>query len=313
MYLRIFAALGVLAVATLSPAGSAAANEADDADGLVATSADTPDFGNPANADKSARGYVNPCRDEEFPYHVSKRTGLVKNSGGDTAISFDGDETFTIRGTGVTGSGFSAQVEDGFVTTQVEWVTACAPDESSVLGEYQPGTTRRFWITVPTPDTLFPGVLAEVAERLEAPQVTWAFRDVDFGWIYVRVDNDFRIEPIETVRAAASASNRVGSAAVWIEATPSIITFESGEPDGGFTQCTYEQATMPVNRDRATGCFYTYEWSSAGQGPNDAFDTRTTIEWDVTASHPLTVNDPFSWTTESLQVAEIQAVNTYDG
>jgi len=267
-------------------------------------------FADPPNADKSAGDYRNPCRNEGFDYHVSQPTGLVRNDSNGTGFSVDGEavETVATASTPGTSIGFSLGVDDTFVIQSIEWATACAPDQSAGVSQYEPGTTQRWWVTVPTPDAVFPDLLAEVSSRLAAPEVFWPNVDREFGWVYVQVDNDIRIDAVDDVRVSRSVSNLAGSVSVWIQAEPSGITFESGDPDGGIARCSYDQATAPYRLDRATHCSYSYEYSSAGAGFHDAFTTRTTVDWDITASHPLTVDNPTSWRQESVQVAEVQAV-----
>lgn len=280
-------------------------------EGQAGTADATPGFQNPSNADKGARGYVNPCLGHEgFEAHVSRRTDLVKNAVENVSVVLDGNVLkFMTTSAPGTSLGYSAAFDPTFEVVYVEWVTACAPDVDSLSGAFEPGTEQRYWVKRPTQGAILPGLVAEVTRNLEAPDIFWPNADPEFDWVYVTVDNDLRIAPVANVRSQRTVSNLVGSVTVWVEATPSHIVFDPGEPDSRGTECSYEQATSAYAIEFASSCFYRYANSSSiAKVVKDAFVTRTSMYWDLSASGPLTTSDPESWREETIQVASVQAL-----
>lgn len=284
-----------------------------ESEGTVATGGSLDGFDNPPNADKNGWNYVNPCLGHEgYEAHVSKRTSLVKNDVDKISIEVNGD-VIKIESSSPPGSsiGYTASVDETFQVEYVEWVTACAATEDAPVYQFEPGTVRRYWIKRPTQGAIVPNLVADVTRRLPAPDVIWPDADPEFGWIYVNVDNDVRISPVNNVRAETTISNLVGSATVWVEASPSHIKFEPGEPGSPGMECTYAAATAPYVIERATSCFHRYSHSSAiSTAADNAFVARTSVFWDIESSGPLTYSDPISWRQELIQVAEVQSLVT---
>ena len=261
-----------------------------------------PDFQDPPNVD------VNPCKNDEFPSHVSEATGLVKNDQEKVSLEVDGDVVKVVPDS-VPGSsiGFSFFTDEEFEVEYTQWLIACA--KKGTDRPYEDGSEKRYWVRKPTQGSVVPGLLAQVAAAVTAPDIIWPNRDPEHGWIYVNVANDLRIAPKPLVRFEVTISNITGSVSGWAQGTPSLVTFESGEPGRGRTECTYEAAIEPYDPDKPGLCHYRYKKSSAiAPGPQHAFVPRTTLSWEITSSAPLAVADGTTWTEEPLQVAEIQAI-----
>jgi hypothetical protein len=300
-----------VAVAGLSSSGSVLAAPGTTKDGGATTIGSLDGFENPPNADKNGSGYVNPCLGREgFEAHVSKPTGLVKSDVDKISVAFDGN-VIKFESTSAPGGsvGISIAIDPTFEVEYVEWRTACAPAEDSLLSAYEDGTERRYWIKRPTQGSVVPDLVAQVTANLAAPDVFWPNVDPEFGWVYVTIDNDVRIAPMANVRREARVGNLVGSVSAWVEASPSQIVFEPGEPGSPGMSCSYESATAPYAIEFASSCFYRYANSSSiGTVVADAFVTRTTVSWEIASSGPLTYSDPESWREETIQVAAVQAI-----
>ena len=234
----------------------------------------------------------------------------MKNAVDKVTTQIDGNvvkvETSSTPGSSM---GYALVIDPTFQVEYVEWHTACAPAVNSPSFEFQSGTEQRYWIKRPTQASIVPGLVAEVAANLEAPDIFWPNVDPEFGWVYVTVENDIRIDPVSNVRRTASVSNLVGSVSAWVEASPSKIVFDPGEPGSPGTACTYAAATALYAIEFASSCFYRYANSSSiATVVDNAFVTRTTMSWNIAASGPFTYADPESWREETIQVAAVQAI-----
>jgi len=300
----------VIATTFLGPPSSAAAVPLSSAEGEVLASVTVPGYDNPPNADKAEGGYKNPCLGEvDFESHVSRSTGFVMDTVESVAFEVNGEAITSEVSSNPTGLGFHASFDPSFEVEFVQWITACAPSTESVQLAFQPGSVRRYWIRRPTPGAIVPGLYAELVAGLEAPTAVWPHADPEFDWVYVTVDNDLRIEPVEPDDIDITIGNLVGSVYVQLTATPSHITFNPGEPGSPGVPCTYEQATAPSSMDFSSSCVYTYANSSSiGTEVANHFVTTTTMYWDVTANVPLTYSDPESWRRETIQVAAVQSL-----
>jgi len=296
-------------ILTMLPVGSVLAKEG--SQGEIATSTLGEGFENPPNADKNGPSYVNPCLGhEDYESHVSRSTGLVMNDIETVGVEF-GDDTITVESSGfpAAGTDFSLTADSSFEVEFVQWMTACAPEADSALSAFEPGTTTRYWIRRPTQEALVPGLLVEVGEALPAPEISWPSADPEFGWIYVNTESDVRIGPVGTVYRERTRSNLVGSATAWVEATPSEVRFDPGEPNKSEIPCTYESAIAQYIPSQATGCKYKYTNSSAiSTDADSAFVARTSVLWEISASGPFTSANPLSWREDLVQVAEVQAI-----
>lgn len=101
-----------------------------------------------------------------------------------------------------------------------------------------------------------------------------------------------------------------------ITGVPQRVTWEMGPPDGTVV-CNgpgdrYDPSVPDEWQD--TDCGYTYRWSSAGVGADNAYSARVTVTYHVTWSSTdgtSGVIGPVSAvTTFSVPVAEVQALNT---
>jgi len=271
------------------------------------------DFANPPGVDKNSTGYVNPCLGREgFEEHISRATGLTKNDVEVVAFEYN-DQTTTIQTSSTPGDvlGFSFVTNPTFEVEFVEWFTACGRDEESEGPLYQSGSQQRYWIRRPTPESIAPALVSRLIARLDPPETFWPNKDPDFGWLYVTVESDLRISPVQVETESATISNLVGSATVTLQATPTRIEFIPGEPGSSGVRCSYAAATAPFNIDFASSCYYRYSNSSSiGTEVPNAFVARTTLFWEigVTGTGTLTYSDPESWREEPIQVAAVQAI-----
>lgn len=268
----------------------------------------------PGFADPPGHADVDACAgNAEFPVHVSEPTQLVKNeqervtsqlpSG--TILATEED-----RGPGEPGAlGRWARTDQDFEIEFVEWEIACASSEVRALRD--PDTVRRYWVRLPTPGSIVPGLLGTVIARLEAPELTFTPWDDEFGWVYVQVSTDFRVAPIPDIYEELTITNVAGNATGWVRAEPSRLTYLPGEPSGKLVECSYEQSQFQYSPDVPGPCSYPYQFSSA-IGVDDVFVNRTTLFWEVTSSSPLVIEDLQSWREEAIAVAEIQAVVNAD-
>jgi len=300
----------ILLVTLAVPGGTVRANRDDAVQGKIGTEI-LADFQDPPGANKNAASYVNPCLDHDgYEAHVSRSTGISKNTTEDIGYELSG-ETKTLQSSVTPGNvlGFSFVTDPTFEVEYVQWLTACATDEAADASGFEAGTIQLYWIRRPTQEGIISSLFAGVIERLKAPDISWPNKDPEFGWVYVTVDNDIRISPVEAVREQVTVSNLLGSVTAWVQATPSRIEFVSGEPGSTGTRCSYESATAPFRIDASSYCTYRYENSSSiGTEVPNAFVTRTTLFWEITSSGPLTYNDPESWRSEPIQVAAVQAI-----
>jgi len=307
---QLLAGVTGLIIALALPGGAVSADREDAVLGKIGTEV-LEDFRDPPGANKNAASYVNPCLGHEgYEAHVSKSTGISKNSTKDIGYELSG-ETKTLQTSVSPGDvlGFSFVTDPTFEVEYVQWLTACATDEAADPSGFEAGTIQLYWIRRPTQEGIISSLFAGVIEQLKAPEISWPNKDPEFGWVYVTVENDIRISPVEAVREQVTVSNLLGSVTAWVQATPSRIEFVSGEPGSTGAECSYESATAPFTINAASYCFYRYENSSSiGTEVPNAFLTRTTLFWEITSSGPLTYNQPESWRQEAIQVAAVQAI-----
>ena len=198
------------------------------------------------------------------------------------------------------------RVVDG--VTEFMWQTYCYdPEEDQRVA----ATISQFWIANPDPGELIPPLFDYLPDYLDPPEVTWPNMSPEHGWLFVKVPMDFRINNLESVTLTASVTNVLGTATASVTATPSRVEFQSGEAGGG--GCSAEEARQPYVPGAPGACSYRYTNSSAVAG--GAFGSTTTMVWDIT-SNPVDPSQPTTletFTTQSLAVAEVQAVVTCTG
>ena len=113
-----------------------------------------------------------------------------------------------------------------------------------------------------------------------------------------------------------SASASAGGLTSTVTAVPQRVTWEMGPP-GAIVVCNgpgerYDPSVPDEWQD--TDCGYTYLRSSAGVGSNNAYTARATVTyratWSATDGTGGVIGTVSRSTTFSVQVAEIQALNT---
>jgi len=195
----------------------------------------------------------------------------------------------------------ATRVVDG--VTQERWISHC--------GETAFGTF--FWVSTPTPGPMVDALFDIVKKELDDPQVLWPNMNKKFGWLYVKVPMDFRVGNVAPITATATVSNALGSSTASVTATPSSITFSSGE--GGARSCTVAQAREKYVPRLPGACAYTYKNSSATASDGYSFDTTMTVTWDITST-PVDPTLPATLETSTdalLPVSEVQAIVTCIG
>ena len=207
-----------------------------------------------------------------------------------------------------TGSTFATSrvAEDGVVERAI--ATYCWDDEASVL---VPGSLTIYWLGLPDPGDLVPGILDYLPEYLEAPTVEWPNMSPEHGWLFVKVPMDFRVSNLAAVTLTATATNVLGTASASVTAEPDRLVFVSGE--GGGAECSAEEGRRAYVPRVYGACSYEYQNSSAIAG--GAFPTRTTMFWAI-SSDPVDPDQPSeleTWTEQALAVSEVQALVTCSG
>jgi len=172
--------------------------------------------------------------------------------------------------------------------------------------------------TVPPPDPAVAG--AQAASELQLPTPTLTLSPSTTGyvnlaeWLWI---TSSMWHPLSTT---AQACNAGGCVAATATATPSYVTWDTG--DGTRVTCngpgTPYNPALPAT-DQSTTCEHTYATSSAGQSspdgnPNDAaFLITATITWTVAWAGPNGSAGALSSLTTrgvtSLKVAQIESVN----
>lgn len=172
------------------------------------------------------------------------------------------------------------------------------------------------WVPKLTAQALAPDVTDSVRRRLVTPPVQFQRLDPVHGWWYVNVPMDFRLGVVEPVTATASASNELGTAWITVTATPTLVTFTPGEPDGVPVRCSLVGAAAPYVAERPGECSYTYRNSSAISANGRTFDTSTSLTWTVTytsSDGDGSIPDAVSTSASPLAIAEVQALVTCTG
>ncbi len=167
---------------------------------------------------------------------------------------------------------------------------------------------------------LLPDFQALAQDYLTEPELTLKPFDPERDWTYVNVPIDFRTTP-ESVEPVVVTIDSGGPDPVWvtITATPSVLTYRSGDPlaEGAQAEksCDVDpHATADYNPDVPGECSYQYiNASSVADG--NVFEAELELQWDVTydsSDGPGTLAVDPTVQEEEVGVAEIKAVNVYD-
>lgn len=296
--MRGLAFLALLLVGTLMSAPTHAAGQ-DTAP--VEVTAAVPGFEDPAEVGPSY------CESNYDEYPIERWTGsdtVVDQAGtihidvgtpsGPGEIQYPVDDDPVV----VVGESTEIVVERAFAT----W---CMNDYHETLWP----SLRTVWVKEVSTETLIPYVVAQAMTLIHSPTPTWPSRSDAYGWAIVKTPMDIRVEPEAPVSVTAIASNITGTATATATATPDEVVYLSGEPDALPVECKVADATASAKED-GSGCHYVYKNSSAIES-DTTFDTATGLRWDIeTNSEVFVGGSELLWTTEPLQVAEVQAVVT---
>lgn len=176
------------------------------------------------------------------------------------------------------------------------------------------------WYLIPEtePEDLLPQLLEQLkSTRLPKPRPTFLALDPAHGWAYVTVPVDFRAggDSWRTVSATAS----IGPVWATVTATPVLLTFEPGDPNGpGPVECAGDSPVAGYDPAVPGECSYTYR-NSSSTSPYDGyhFETRTSIDWSISwtsSSGAGGALEPYSTSATSLlAVAEVKGLVTCTG
>jgi hypothetical protein len=169
-----------------------------------------------------------------------------------------------------------------------------------------------------TPADLLPALLNDLRSRL-LPRPTPVFEalDPEFGWAYVRTPLDFRAGGNSWRELSVTAS----AGPVWatVTATPSVLTFDPGDPLGdGPVSCSGPAAIAPYVPERPGECSYTFtNSSSTSDFDGYHFLTTMSIRWTLTwtsSGGGAGSFDPYTTSaTAELAVAEVKGLVTCTG
>lgn len=216
-------------------------------------------------------------------------------------------ETVVYDGAG--GIGGNAGTQPVVVNGNTKYISRCR-----VPGE--PFFTQQtiYFAGPPQAGQLVEAVFKELPKYLDDPVAVWPNMSQEFGWLFVKVPMDYRIPNIGTVTTTATATNTLGSATASVTATPSQVSFVSGD-SGGSDSCTMEAAREAYVPRSPGDCAYTYENSSATAANGYSFEASVTVTWDI-SSVPANASLPATLTTSTplaVPVSEVQAVVTCIG
>lgn len=183
-------------------------------------------------------------------------------------------------------------------------------------GELSHATAGLVWVPQITADDVLPELYEILSAELDDPVTRFEALDPEFGWAYVRVPLDVRVDGVETVSVTASLS--AGPLSVWatVTATPTMVRYGPGEPRGAELGCAYVDATAPYYPTVPGACSYLYKDTSAVSPNGRTFTTSTAVAFAVTydsSSGSGTYDALETSSTTELAVAEIQALVTCTG
>lgn len=202
---------------------------------------------------------------------------------------------------GTAGQATQEQVIDGVLMRAYRFSCLELPGEGNIYT----------WLPVITGHDLALMVYESATAQIPAPATEILNLDPEFGWTYVREPTEFRVTNLQPVSASVTAS--AGPLVLWatVTATPTGITFDPGEPNGGGFTCSLDDNATPYNADHPSACSYTYRNSSAIAADGRTFMTSTSVEWHITYDSFDGGGDLGTYTSTSslaLGVAEIQAL-----
>lgn len=173
--------------------------------------------------------------------------------------------------------------------------------------------TRLFEFPETTPAELIPAALERLRERvLPRPVPVFELLDPEFGWAYVRTPLDFRAggDSWRTVSVTAA----LGPVWATVTATPSMLTFDPGDPAGpGPVSCGGDGPIAVYVASEPGACSYSYQnASSTSLHDGYHFLTSLTIDWVVSWTSSVGGGGPLepfqSSSTAELAVAEVRGI-----
>lgn len=218
-------------------------------------------------------------------------------------------ERYTVQGNGVV-PGPSTRVVNG--VTQTQYTSFCASPAMPVA--WLATNIAQWWTSTPTPELLVPLMMEFVEDEIDDPLTSWPNMSPTDNWLYVKVPMDFRVNNVASVSVTASVTTSLGSASATITATPSLLTFSSGDSSGS-AECSVDEGREDYVPRAPGACSYTYINSSAIAPNGYSFETSVDVTWDISATVPSPAL-PATLTTSTpqlLPVSEVQALVTCVG
>lgn len=135
------------------------------------------------------------------------------------------------------------------------------------------------WVPELRPEDLIPTVQGLLEEQLHYPTPVLQPLDAEFGWAYVQVPLDFRVEPGEwaPVEAYAEATNPLGTVWVQATATPLELSFTSGD---GPASCGGQEPLEPYLPEQPGACSFVYR-NASSTVPGSTFTGGLAIAWEA--------------------------------
>ena len=258
-------------------------------------------FGTPA------KYWQNPCdEDGEYSSYASHETYIkyYRDEATDIQISNGGfgpehgDELIATYG---------ADVFNTFVKTHTRYTRYCYDPRTE---DVDPSSIDNFWVPLVTQQTVVAALWKHVWDYVDAPQIQWPSMDQEFGWLYVQTPMDFRASELSGMSLTATVTNVTGSVTATIDATPTELALEPGEPGGLPTSCPVTASTAPYSASVPGLCSMTYRNSSA-ISPTGTFEANASVLWEIDTTDPgFGVTSIRTWSWFDIAVAEAQAVVT---
>ncbi len=202
---------------------------------------------------------------------------------------------------------YSQETVSRLVWSHTMWWSYCVdPDTLEIDGASQ----TMSWVPLVTQETVVSALYEHLWDYLAPPMLVWPSMDQEFGWLYVKTPNDFRIQQLSTISLTATVTNVTGTVTATVAASPSTLTIEPGEPGGSARSCPMAAALAPFSVASPGACSYTYQ-NASSIDPMGTFDVGSTVGWDIATSDPtFPIATAFTWSWREVSVAEAQAVVT---
>ncbi len=251
--------------------------------------------------------WQNPCDEEgQFSEYAAHETYIeyyldaatdvqISNGGfgaghGEELIATYGDDVFST-----------------FVNTHTRYTRYCYDPKTD---DVDPASIDNFWVPLVTQETVVAALWKHVWDYVDAPTIRWPSMDHNFGWLYVQTPMDFRVQGLSEVALAATVTNVTGTVTATIDARPTDLLLEPGEPGGLPTSCPIAESAAPYSASTPGLCSITFQNSSA-ISPSGTFEANASVSWSIETSDPgFGVSVIRTWSWFDIAVADAQAVVT---